>query len=318
MLGCGGGTGSEGGADQPSGQPGAIRIEMESARADQLLGFYFGSYLGKDGGDPVAAGLLEKRENSWFLRSPRGITGAHPALRVLYDRFEAAGALSGDSLESFVEATYYAARQFPETLEQLKEVSGAWIEPAWFAVEVQGSMVSLPRRTWVQRNAIRSALEDMETLNDPVLYPAGTLFVGEHLDQDQVVETSVMQKRADGYWDYWAYDAEGNLTSRIRKEPRDLVVPTRCTGCHYGDRAFEPERSFPADARPGPAGPREVRVPPEWRNADLTARLDEHARRSDTILGLYATLYLAQAAAGQGDAAAETLLSRFGIEQRAP
>ncbi|MDA0379572.1 MAG: hypothetical protein O2899_08775, partial [Bacteroidetes bacterium] len=67
-----------------------------------------------------------------------------------------------------------------------------------------------------------------------------------------------------------------------------------------------------------PAGPRTLDVPPAWRNAGITALLDEHARRSDSVLGLYATLYLAEAAAGQGDEPARALLDRFGIERRSP
>jgi hypothetical protein len=314
VMSCGG-TGEGSNPDVPAE---GVRIESESPRADQLLAFYFGSYLGPDGRDPVEAGLLEKREKSWFLRNPQSVSEAHPALSGLYDQFLASGWLPADSLEAFVEDTYYAARSFPLTLDLLMERAGPWSEPAWFAVEVEGSMVALPRRTWVRRDAIQAALDGMESPSDPIRYPEGTLFVGEHLDQGRVVETSVMQKRADGFWDYWAYDTTGRLVDRVRKEPRDLIVPTRCTGCHYGDRAFEPERSFPAEARPGPAGPRTIHVPSSWRNPEIVTLLDEHMRRSDTVLGLYATLYLAEAAAGQGDAAAEAVLSRFGITQRTP
>ncbi len=53
---------------------------------------------------------------------------------------------------------------------------------------------------------------------------------GEHRDQGEIVETTVMQKRADGLG-FWAYDASGQLLDRIRKEPRDMLIPTRCTGC---------------------------------------------------------------------------------------
>lgn len=314
LFGCGGKTGSS----HQTAPIDAVRIDIDSGQADRLLAFYLGSYLGVEGGDPVAAGILEKREKTWYLRNPSSVSAAHPALKALYDRFQHANVLSSDTLEAFLDATYYQARQFPKTLDELSALHGQWTEPAWFRLDVQGSMVALPRRTWVRRSDIQQALEGMTSLQDPVVYPVGTLFVGEHVDEERVVETTFMRKRADGHWDFWVYDESGLLTDRVRKEPRDLIVPTRCTGCHFGDRAFEPERSFPGAARPGPAGPRGIDVPSAWRHSDLTAMLDEHARRSDTVLGLYATLYLAQAAAGQGDAAAEALLRSFGIESRTP
>ncbi|MDA0874528.1 MAG: hypothetical protein O3C45_05630, partial [Bacteroidetes bacterium] len=218
-------------------------MDIDAAEADRLLGFYLGSYLGPEGGDPVAAGLLEKRENSWFLRSPSSVAGAHQALQSFFDRFREAGNVPADTLESFLRASYYTARQTPPTLDAFRQLSGAWSEPDWFRVDVTGSMVPAPRVTWVRREAIQHALEQLDAPDEPILYPVGTQFVGEHIEGERIVETTVMQKRADGYWDFWVYGADGVLTDRVRKEPRDLVVPTRCTGCHFGDRAFEPERS---------------------------------------------------------------------------
>ncbi|MDA0379392.1 MAG: hypothetical protein O2899_07855, partial [Bacteroidetes bacterium] len=129
----------------------AIRLDIDAAEADRLLGFYLGSYLGPEGGDPVAAGLLEKRENSWFLRSPSSVAGAHQALQSFFDRFREAGNVPADTLESFLRASYYTARQTPPTLDAFRQLSGAWSEPDWFRVDVTGSMVPAPRVTWVRR-----------------------------------------------------------------------------------------------------------------------------------------------------------------------
>lgn len=293
-----------------------IPIEFDGNEAGRLLRFYFGSFMGPQGGDPVAAGILEKRENSWYLRNPESIGGISGALMDLYSSSLEAGRLSEDELDAFVRSNYYQARSFPESLDEMKARHGSWSEPEWFRIDVQGSMVPLRRVTWVRRTDIESALDRMQTLADPVVYDPSTLFVGEHTDGDRVVETTLMHKRADGFWDYWAYDEEGRLTDLIRKEPRDMLIPTRCTGCHFGDRLFEPERSYPGMARPGPSGERALFIPEAWRNVELSATIQEHARRSDTVLGLYATLYLAEAAAQarSEDTIPSPYLERFGIE----
>ena len=277
-----------------------VPIVMEDRDSERLVRFYIGSLLGGTIEDPVSSGLLQKRGDAWYLGNPEraGIASAAP-LQSLYDRAHEEGSLALKTLESFVQENYYAARGFPETLEAWVSQNGMWTEPEWFRLEVKGSMVPQRRITWVRRTDIETTLDSIEALSDPILYPVGTVFVGEHMQGEDAVETTIMQKRGDGLWDYLAYDEAGNLTDIVRKEPRDMLIPTRCTGCHYGNRSFEPERSFPAVAQPGPSGERAVFVPDSWRRSDIVTSIQEHARRSDTVLGLYTTLYLAEAAAGQ-------------------
>ncbi len=282
-----------------------IRIDVESADADRLLGFYFGGFARLSGGDPVEAGLLEKRKKTWFLRNEDAWSDdmtevAKGHLSALLVSLDGKMQLVEEELESFVRTSYYDVRAFPTTLDSLKAHLGSWNEPSWFRISLRGSMVPLERTTWVRRSRIESALDRMSALGDSVIYEVGTVFIGEHRDQGEIVETTVMQKRADGFWDFWAYDASGQLLDRIRKEPRDMLIPTRCTGCHFGDRQFEPERSYPGFAQPGPRGERSLEIPEQWRNPVLATSIQEHARRSDTILGLYVTLYLAEAASSHG------------------
>ncbi len=292
-----------------------VRIALEGEEAERLLRFYFGSYMGPHGGDPIEAGLLEKREKAWFLRNPDTVEGEFTLLSSLFAKADESGSISEDALKDFVQETYYNVRPFPETLEELKTSEGSWDSPEWFRIDLRGSMVPLKRQTLIRRTDIEAALDRMNSLDDPILYEPGTTMIGEHVDGEVIVETTVMRKRADGFWDYWAYDATGALTDIIRKEPRDMLVPTRCTGCHFGDRLFEPERSFPGVARSGPSGERALYVPDNWRNAGITSALQEHARRSDSVLGLYATLYLAEAsaAAASGTESPSPYLEKFGI-----
>jgi hypothetical protein len=141
--------------------------------------------------------------------------------------------------------------------------------------------------------------------------------VGEHYEGEALVETTVMRKRADGYWDYFAYDASGGLASQTTTPPRALDVPTQCVGCHFGEKLFEPERSFPAEAPPGPHGPRGIYVDDALRDAEVVAFFDEHSKRSDHVLGLYGTLFIAQLraqeAAGSLPAADAALLDDLGL-----
>ncbi len=168
----------------------------------------------------------------------------------------------------------------------------------WFRHEVAGSMTTYRRRLHIPLAAVRSAVVSFAE-GRGLRYPPGTVVVGEHLDAGRVVETTVMTRRSDGFWDFAAYGADGLPVDRIRGTTDDLRVPADCYGCHYGDREFEPQRSFPATAPDGPWGPRALFVPPEWRRADVTARLDEHARREDGLLGLHATLRLSALLSGR-------------------
>ena len=76
--------------------------------------------------------------------------------------------------------------------------------------------------------------------------------------------------------------------------PRSLKTPTQCVGCHFGVKVFEPERSFPAAAPPGPHGPRAFYVDEALRDREPVVFFDEHTKRSDTVLGIYNTLFVAR------------------------
>lgn len=289
-------TGCAGAPDAPA--PDGIRIDLDRKGERQLLEFYLGGYLSPQAGDPFAAGLIVESDGGYVIPDSVFASESGRNIRGL----EAAG--SGDSLvdwdefEAFILDTWPEARDAPESVEAARDRYGDWSDDgAWFTIELTGSMSPYRRRIAVEYSALRAAIDALSSLDDPVIYPIGTVFVGEHLtsgSEGAVVETTFMVKRADGLWDYFAYGADGRWARSIRNEPTDLNVPTQCVGCHFGSRQFEPERSFPAEARPGPAGPRLIHVEPGLRTAGIAERLREHLRRSDTILGLYATLYLSR------------------------
>jgi len=264
---------------------GAVRLDLDARDPDRLLGAYFGGYLGPEGGDPFAAGLIERRGTERYLLPSR--------LPAPYrDAFAAPdGVLDADALADAVHATYPLARQFPPTLDAFRQRVPYGGE-GWFVVEKDGVMTTARRRIYVAEAALRAALAGYRAAGDQLLYPVGTAIVGEHWLDGARAETTVMQKRPDGSWDFWVYGAEGALAPATDTPPRPLRAPVQCVGCHVGQRQFEPEASFPAAAPPGPHGPRAVHVPEAWRDAEVTQFFDEHTRRSDTALGLYATLFV--------------------------
>ncbi len=264
-------------------------------RAD-VLRFYFGSYL--DGDDPFEAGLLDD-DNGTFYVHPAALEKVAPGDAPALDA-NADGRVSKGELTAFVEATYATARALPATVQLFRESTG-YGGADWFTVELHGVMTTARRRTAVPDSALRAALAGYDASGQQLLYPRGTTFVGEHVDENgQLLETTAMHKRADGLWDFFVYGPDGALATQTNTPPRALRAPVQCVGCHFGNRGFEPEASFPAAAPDGPHGPRALYVPDAWRDADLVAFFNEHRKRSDHVLGLYNTLYVARARA-RGD-----------------
>lgn len=303
--------GSSGDAPAPTGAADGVRVDLDKSDPERLLAFYLGSYLGAEGGDPFADGLVG-RQGSGFVLDTARLARRHPGASSALAAAAADGLVDWDEFAAFVQATYYEARALPPTVEALRAVHPFADDTSWFQVRVDGVMSPYERRLYVPVAALRSALAGYDERGGRLLYPVGTAIVGEHWHGEAREEVTVMIKRGDGFWDYAAYGADGRLVGQTDAEPKPLQVPTQCVGCHFGSRLFEPEKSFPARAAAGPNGPRAVHVPDAWRDADLTRLLDEHRRRSDTVLGLYNTLFLArlraERAAGQLPASDARLL----------
>jgi len=284
-------------SNQPKADSGhhGVQFQLEKSDEERLLSYYLSGYLNGVVSEPSQAGLIQKRQNIWYLQDPEGVSGADSMLQTLYSTGMEEGEISWDAFESFISQTYYESRTAPETVDDLRSVLGDWSQEGdWFHVELNGSMTQYRRRISVERRKLVSAVRSLNTASDPILYEPGTAFIGEHLLEGEIVETTAMVKQNGGHWDYYAYNGQGILTDEIFKDPDDMKVPTECTGCHFGDRLFEPERSFPARPRPGPNGERSLHVGENARDSEVVAALQEHARRSDLVLGLYATLYLSE------------------------
>ena len=272
-------------------------LDTEKRNPERLLRFYFGSYLGPDGGDAVEAGLLSGAGDDFCLHPDALDARWRPALDSA--NADADDTLNWDELVDFFEATYAEARDLPPTLDAFRaDAPYAAGDPDWFEVELSGVMTTARRHLFVPESALRAALTDYRANEERLIYPVGTALVGEHRIEGELAETTVMRKRPDGFWDFFVYGADGALALATDTPPRALRSPVQCVGCHFGRKQFEPEESFPAEAPPGPFGPRGIHavegepLTDNLRNADVVAFFDEHAKRSDTALGVYNTLFV--------------------------
>ena len=287
----------------------AVPLRLDKSNAERLVRSLLG---GVAGGDPFERGLVSGSGDDLTLHPQ--VLGAEA--RASLNDGDGDGAVGWDEFAAFVEAAYPAT--LPATLAEAKRAAGFVGNDEWAAVEIEGSvMTQARRRVLVSREALETAL-DAFAADGTLAYPAGTWVLGEHLGDDGgVIETTAKRRRADGFWDFAVYDSTGARAPATATEPRPLRAPLQCTGCHLGQKLYEPEKSYPAPASDGPFGPRAYLVADGARSAEATALFQEHARRDDGLLGLYATVYAGRLMQSRADGTASpadlALLDRLGL-----
>ena len=271
-----------------------IRVDIDKSEPKRLLEYYFGGYVTPQPDDPFAARIVADTLGGLFINIDTLAAHFPGAASALRDG-NGDNRIDWDELEAFIDATYRKARSLPLTLDTLMQDAGFSPEdPDWMTVELNGVMSTARRELFIAEAAIREALADYWENEERIIYPLGTTIIGRHVIADTLAETTVMRKREDGFWDFAVYDARDSLAPSTVTPPRELKSPVQCVGCHFGSKLFEPEKSFPGRAEPGPHGPRQLYVNDALRDGDVVKLFDEHRRRSDTILGLYTTLFIAQ------------------------
>ena len=276
-----------------------LLIDLDRSNPERLLRYYFGAYVGPDGGDPFEAGVLVEQEGRYYADVPV-LEARHPRVGATLRVAARDQRLDWDELAAFLNATYYTVRDLPSTLEAFRaDVPYLEDDTSWFHVELNGVMSTARRHVYIPEDAIRSALRGYQAQGERLIYPPGTIVVGEHRQEEAFIEATILRKRKDGFWDFFTYGEDGALTVETAALPRALKTPTQCVGCHFGGKLFEPERSFPSEAPPGPHGPRAYYVEEAWRDREVVAFFDEHRKRSDTLLGIYSTLFVARLRAEQ-------------------
>lgn len=284
-----------------------IRIHLDKSEPERLLEYYFGSYVSPEPADPFEVGIVATVGRRHYVNIDSLELHFPSASSHLVDSDDN-DRIDWDEFERFIEATYYPARSVPLTLAQLQQEAGFdSTDSDWMNVEIDGVMSTARRSLFVRESDLVDALENYWVNEERLLYPDATTIIGEHIVDGHRAETTVMRKRTDGFWDFMVYGANDTLASSTATPPKELRSPIQCVGCHFGNKLFEPERSFPAMAEPGPHGPRRVYVPDSLRDERVVRFFDEHRKRSDTILGLYGTLFVAklQALNREGDLSEE-------------
>ena len=285
-----------------------LEVTLEGERAERLLRFYFGSYTSDD---PFETGLLERRGNRLYV-GLAVLREYSPELAQGLKAKASDGIVSPESLRAAVQITYYSARNLPE---KLSEFNDRWVTDNVIAFEVHGPVTNYLRRITLAESALQSAIWDYYENGEKIRYAIGTVIKAEHLRGTRVVETTAMVRRSDGFWDFATYDSAGALASHTLPNDRALATPTECAGCHFGKKGFEPELSWPLEPTQTPDGIR------KWytgsRDIEVAEFFSEHLRRSDTLLGLYATTYVSdlreRRRAGTLDSSATALLNHLGL-----
>lgn len=301
----------------PDVEPGWVQIEFGQENDRELLAFYIGGMAHPNGADAFAERLVMDRDGAFYLAVPELISRV-PALKESLEGAAEDERIDWEEFEPIVSTHYYTYRSIPETIEELRSRYGDWREPtSWFGFRVNGVMSPSVRHIRVSIQNLTEAISLYDANDRHLVYPVGTTFISEHVENEEIFELSAMTKRADGFWDFFAYGMDGQLLAVLERNPTNLTVPTRCVGCHFGNRLFEPEKSFPVVPSPGPTGPRRLYVGSSMKRSETIARLDEHRKRSDSILGLYATLFISdmQSRREQGllDPEEEEFLSKAGF-----
>ncbi|MBT8400609.1 MAG: hypothetical protein KJO98_09040 [Rhodothermia bacterium] len=287
---------------------GWLHLDLGRRASNELISYYAGGMLSPPS-DPFAAGLVAQRGSRFYLNLDSLSAIDYVVAERLRTAASGESGIGWDDFATFLEDVYPRLRQQPATATELFNRIGyaGPDDPEWMIVEVTGVMSTMRRRVAVQRSLVVGAISRYEAAGDALVYAEGTAFVAEHLEDSLVREVTVMVKREDGYWDFFAYGPDGSPASETAAKPRPLRVPTQCVGCHFGSKLYEPEKSFPANAADGPHGPRVLHVDDRMRNTDVVQFFDEHRKRSDHVLGLYATLYLSRLLSDGSDLSADSL-----------
>jgi hypothetical protein len=168
----------------------------------------------------------------------------------------------------------------------------AWVPLLLTQSQVTGSR----RRLWFHKDAVTAGLLDHAGGSGfeaaPVIYPRGTVFFAEQLDQDgSAFDTEVLVTREGETPEFLLFDRDG---ARSHAE-----VPAACIDCHTGDAFFQPMMSFPTEPRA-----QRLEVDDTWRNVAITRHFLEAYHRGEGTFTPYAALWLSKLRA---DAASDRL-----------
>jgi hypothetical protein len=269
--------------------PDTIRLPLEGAQGKKTASFYLGMIPGVQ---PHHALRLD--EKGVQLRRSI-VSDAAPELGELLDRLRQDDSLAKESWNEFAVEIDKRWNSLPPSLDALIESENSdngTNTP--FVLSVYGAMTTYRRDIQVPRKSLEDALLYYWDRGEKLIYPPGTTIIAYHKDErGKTVEVTAKRKREDGFWDFGVYGDDGQRTSRTVSPPTPYAAPTQCVGCHLGTMPYEPEASFLLEGDE-PSGREYLLLDRRLRNEKVVNLLNEHARRSDNVLGVYGTVYLAE------------------------
>jgi formylglycine-generating enzyme required for sulfatase activity len=222
--------------------------------------------------------------------------------------------MSLEELTKYTHEHYYEATRPYPSLAALRRERPYLENPDWLTVPVESANFHRLRVLRIEKDRIADALIAYFANRNRVLYPEGTLIVAESIDkQNRFVEAEVLAKRADGFWNFSAYDEKGSLTNETvefdddgQLDPRRKgpAVPQGCAFCHRVDRldfSGDPESPVVSPVRGYfhrlPARVPQIHLGPEYYDHMAFTELTEaNARVKDAVFGVYGSLLLSELA----------------------
>jgi formylglycine-generating enzyme required for sulfatase activity len=184
--------------------------------------------------------------------------------------------------------------------------------PNWLTVPVDSATFHHRRVLHIQKDRITDALISYFDNKLRLIYPKGTLIAADSFDpKGNIVETEVLRKRGDTFWNFAVYDRFGALIrNSIPFDERGEVahdlpgfhVPGSCANCHRIDRLdFSGDPQPPISAPvPGffhrlPAHTPKIHLGPEYYDHEAFRELTEATgRQKDGVFGVYGSLFLSE------------------------
>jgi formylglycine-generating enzyme required for sulfatase activity len=222
--------------------------------------------------------------------------------------------MTSQEISSYMEKHYYELTQPYPDLEALRSAHPYRDNPNWLQVPIDSATFHRRRVLQINKDRIADALAAYFENNNRLIYPQGTVIVAESFDkQGRFSEAEVLTKRADTFWNFAVYDAQGRLTRETiafneAGEPdparKGFVAPGSCALCHRIDRLdFSGDEEAPSRApirsffHHLPARVPQIHLSAEYYDHMAFTELTEAtARVKDSVFGVYGSLLLSELA----------------------
>jgi formylglycine-generating enzyme required for sulfatase activity len=272
--------------------------------------------LGTDESSPkVMTGKIVRRQGKELYIDLEQVA-AEKALIVLQIAAQSppSDEISLDEMGAYMEKHYYEITRPYASVQALLHEHPYLKNPDWLTVPVDSETFRRRRVLRIDKERVADALVAYFDHNDRLIYPQRTVITAESFDKSgSLVETEVLRKRADTFWNFAVYDRNGALipTSLAFDDEGELApggvgfkVPQNCSICHRIDRldlsgdpqapARVPIRAF---FQMLPMRVPQIHLGPEYYDHMAFTELTEaNAKLKDSVFGVYGSLLLSELA----------------------